>query len=89
MRGVTRLCRTSGALRRIHFIDALYARSPTAPRELLPLGVLWFFGGRSRGFSLFTSTPGSFSWEPRVKGRCLKKGFHTSLQNERALHFLA
>lgn len=51
------LCFTCGALQRVYFVYALYARGPRASPELPPIVALCFFLGRRRELSAFPSAP--------------------------------
>jgi hypothetical protein len=53
----THLCFPCGALERTDCAGALYARSPTTPRKILPIVSICTFSSRRREFSAFTSRP--------------------------------
>ncbi len=45
------------ALQGVDLIDALDARGPTTPTELLPIVTLWFFSRRRGELGSFTAAP--------------------------------
>ena len=51
------LCFTLGALQRVDFVNALYARGPTTLAELSSIITLSFFSWRRSEFSAFAPSP--------------------------------